>query len=88
MYSPFSSARDPVNLAGYVAENVLAGRMGILTAEQFMAYPRENTILLDVRTVKLISRKGYIKRAVNIPVDSLRERIGELDRGKEILEYC
>ncbi|SHI42590.1 NADPH-dependent 2,4-dienoyl-CoA reductase, sulfur reductase [Desulfosporosinus lacus DSM 15449] len=85
---PFSSARDPVNLAGYVAENVLAGRVEILTAEQFRAYPKENTILLDVRTEKEVSKKGYIEGAVNIPVDSLRERIGELDKGKEILEYC
>jgi len=85
---PFSSARDPVNLAGYVAENVLAGRVEILTAEQFRAYPKENTIILDVRTEKEVSKKGYIEGAVNIPVDSLRERIGELDKGKEILEYC
>ena len=85
---PFSSAKDPVNLAGYVAENVLAGRVEILTAEQFMSYEKENTILLDVRTVKEVSKKGYVEGAINIPVDSLRERIGELDKGKEILEYC
>lgn len=85
---PFSSARDPVNLAGYVAENVLAGRVEILTAEQFMAYEKENTILLDVRTVKEVNKKGYIDGAINIPVDSLRERIGELDKSREILEYC
>ncbi|AET68993.1 NAD(FAD)-dependent dehydrogenase [Desulfosporosinus orientis DSM 765] len=85
---PFSSARDPVNLAGYVAENVLSGRVETLTAEQLPSSKKENTILLDVRTVKEVSKKGYIEGAINIPIDSLRKRIGELDRSKEILVYC
>ena len=84
---PFSSAKDPVNMAGYVAQNVLAGRMDVLTTEQFMAYDKENAIVLDVRTEKEFNN-GHIEGAINIPVDSLRERIGELDKNKEILEYC
>jgi len=44
---PFSSAKDPVNMAGYVAENVLAGRVDVLSIEQFMEYDQENTILVD-----------------------------------------
>ena len=84
---PFSSAKDPVNMAGYVAENVLAGRMEVLTTDQFMAYDKENATLLDVRT-EIEFNNGHIEGAINIPVDSLRERIGELDKNKEILEYC
>ena len=84
---PFSSAKDPVNMAGYVAENVLAGRMDILTPDQFMAYDKENATLLDLRTEMEFSN-GHLKNAINIPIDSLRERIGELDADKEILEYC
>lgn len=84
---PFSSAKDPVNMAGYVAENVLAGRAEVLTTDEFMAYDRENAILLDVRT-EMEFNNGHIEGALNIPVDSLRERIGELDKNKEILEYC
>ena len=84
---PFSSAKDPVNMAGYVAENVLAGRMEVLTSDEFMAYDKENAILLDVRT-DIEFNNGHIEGAINIPVDSLRERIGELDKNKEILEYC
>ena len=84
---PFSSAKDPVNMAGYVAENVLAGRMEVLTAEQFMAYDKENVTLVDVRT-KIEFNNGHIEGSINIPVDDLRERIGELDKDKEILEYC
>ena len=84
---PFSSAKDPVNMAGFVAENVLAGRMDVLTTDEFMAYDRENTTILDVRT-EIEFDNGHIEGAINIPVDSLRERMGELDKNKEILEYC
>lgn len=85
---PFSSAKDPVNMAGYVAENVLEGRVEVLTPEQYIAYPKENTLLLDVRNEKELTKLGYIEGTIHIPVDSLRERIGELDKSKEILEYC
>jgi NADPH-dependent 2,4-dienoyl-CoA reductase/sulfur reductase-like enzyme/rhodanese-related sulfurtransferase len=84
---PFSSAKDPVNMAGYVAQNILAGRLDNISMEQFMAYDYENTVLVDVRT-ELEFKNGHFEGALNIPVDSLRERIGELDKDKEILEYC
>ena len=84
---PFSSAKDPVNMAGYVAQNVLAGRMDVLTSDQFMAYDKKNTTLVDVRT-EIEFNNGHIEGSINIPVDSIRERIGELDKNKEILEYC
>jgi len=84
---PFSSAKDPVNMAGYVAENVLAGRMDSITPEQLGAYDKESTLLLDVRT-ELEFNNGHLEGAINIPVDSLRERMGELDKNKEIHEYC
>ncbi len=84
---PFSSAKDPVNMAGYVAENILAGRMDVLTTDEFRAYDKQNAIILDVRT-EIEFDNGHIEGAINIPVDSLRERIYELDKNKEILEYC
>ena len=84
---PFSSAKDPINMAGFVAENVLAGRMNVLTTDEFMAYDKEKAIILDVRT-EMEFNNGHMAGAINIPVDSLRERIGELDKNKEILEYC
>lgn len=84
---PFSSAKDPVNMAGYVAENVLAGRVDVITAEELLAYDKENTLLLDVRTESEFNN-GHLEGAVNIPVDNLRERIRELDKSKEIIEYC
>lgn len=84
---PFSSAKDPVNMAGFVAENVINGRMDVISPEQYLESNNENTILLDVRTVSEFE-KGHIEGALNIPVDSLRERIGELDKDIEIIEYC
>jgi len=84
---PFSSAKDPVNMVGYVAQNILAGRVDTITMEQFMTYDRDNTILLDVRT-ELEFKGGHFEGALNIPVDSIRDRIGEIDKDKEILGYC
>ena len=84
---PFSSAKDPVNMAGFVAENVIHGRMDVITPEQYLDSNSEDTLLLDVRTVAEFEN-GHIEGALNIPVDSLRERIGELDKDKEIIEYC
>jgi CoA-disulfide reductase len=84
---PFSSAKDPVNMAGFVAENLLSGKSEILTPEEYMAYDKNNTLLVDVRS-ELEFSNGHIEGAINIPVDKLRERINELDKDKEIIEYC
>lgn len=84
---PFSSAKDPVNMAGFVAENVINGRMDVISPEQYLESNNGDALLLDVRTVAEFE-KGHIEGALNIPVDSLRERIGELDKDKEIIEYC
>ncbi|WP_371371847.1 CoA-disulfide reductase [Sporomusa aerivorans] len=84
---PYSSAKDPVNLAGYVAENVLAGRTETFTYDELADYDKENTLLVDVRT-ELEFQNGHIEGAVNIPVDKLREELNNLDRDKPILAYC
>lgn len=84
---PFSSAKDPVNMAGYVAENVLAGRVHTMTPEQLSSYDLENMMLLDVRS-ELEFNNGHLEGALNIPVDSLRARLGELDKSEKILIYC
>ncbi len=84
---PFSSAKDPVNMAGFVAENVLSGRMDSITPEDYFNYNKENTVLLDVRS-KTEFNNGHIEGAENIPVDELRRNLNKLDKNKEILEYC
>lgn len=84
---PFSSAKDPVNMAGYVAENILAGRTETFTYEELATYHQENIVLLDVRT-EFEYNNGHLEGAVNIPVDELRQRLNELDKNKQILSYC
>ncbi len=84
---PYSSAKDPVNMAGYIAQNILEGRMKTVTPDYMDKIDPEKQILLDVRTADEFNN-GHVKGAVNIPVDSLRKRLNELDKSKEIIEYC
>jgi NADPH-dependent 2,4-dienoyl-CoA reductase/sulfur reductase-like enzyme/peroxiredoxin family protein/TusA-related sulfurtransferase len=84
---PFSSAKDPVNMAGFVAQNILEGRSHTATWSEVMELPREDYILVDVRSEEEY-RSGHVEGAVNIPVDSLRDRLSELDIDKTIVEYC
>jgi NADPH-dependent 2,4-dienoyl-CoA reductase/sulfur reductase-like enzyme/peroxiredoxin family protein/rhodanese-related sulfurtransferase/TusA-related sulfurtransferase len=84
---PYSSAKDPVNMAGYAAQNVIEGRSHIITWEEVKQKEKEDYLLLDVRS-EIEFNNGHIKGAVNIPLDSLRERLGELDKEKEIVVYC
>lgn len=84
---PYSSAKDPVNFLGYIAENVLTGKSRLATWQQTFQRDPETSILLDVRTVAEYER-DHVEGAVNIPVDELRERLDELDQSKTIYEYC
>ncbi len=84
---PFSSAKDPVNMAGFVAQNVLAGRSHVVAWKDIAELENEDYLLVDVRT-ETEYENGHIDGAVNIPVDSLRERLNDLDKNKTIVEYC
>jgi peroxiredoxin family protein/TusA-related sulfurtransferase/rhodanese-related sulfurtransferase len=86
-YAPqFGSAKDPVNYAGFVAGNIINGDLKVCHFEDIQN-TNGDQILLDVRTpteFKLASIEG----AINIGVDELRDRLGELDKEKEILVFC
>ena len=84
---PFASAKDPVNMLGYIATNVLDGTSKLVDWEYALNRDPETTILLDVRTPQEYAA-GHVEGAINIPVDDLRERLDELDPDKEIIEYC
>lgn len=84
---PFSSAKDPVNMAGYVAENVLSGRSDPFTYGELMAYDRDTALLLDIRSEEEFA-SGHLESAVNVPLDQLRGKLDELDKNKTILVYC
>jgi NADPH-dependent 2,4-dienoyl-CoA reductase/sulfur reductase-like enzyme/peroxiredoxin family protein/rhodanese-related sulfurtransferase/TusA-related sulfurtransferase len=83
---PYGSAKDPVNYAGFVASNVLAGDMRLCSVED-MLEPSNGRFILDVRTPAEVLG-GTIPGAINIPIDDLRRRMNELPRDKEILVTC
>lgn len=84
---PFSSAKDPIAIAGYVASNIISGAMPAITWRELLATDRSSVMLLDVRTAEEFSF-GSLPGAVNIPLDDLRERMQELPKDKEIIVLC
>ena len=85
---PYSSAKDPVNMAGYAIENILTGKVKNFHWHEADALPRDGSvILLDVRNPPEVAR-GRIDGFINIPLDSLRKRIGELDKSKPVYVHC
>jgi rhodanese-related sulfurtransferase len=88
-YAPqYGSAKDPINMAGFVAGGLLRGDHPQVDVEAVLAAPApEKPFLLDVRTPQEFA-SGHIPEAVNIPVDDLRSRLDELPRGRKIAAYC
>ena len=83
---PYGSLKDLLYYAGFVASNVLRGDVNICHTER-MIDPREDQLILDVRKPFEVAA-GMIPGAIHIPLDELRDRIGELPNEKEILAYC
>lgn len=84
---PFSSAKDPVNMAGFVAENVLRGLMTPFYPEDVANIPAD-AIRLDVRNPEELKNLGQIPGFINIPLNQLRDRMGELDLTRPIYVTC
>ncbi len=83
---PFSSAKDPVNIAGFVAENILKKQMNVVYWDEINVVD-SNAVILDVRNSEEYE-SGNIDGAINIPVDELRNRLMELPKDKTIYIYC
>lgn len=83
---PYSSAKDPVNMAGFVAENILKGKSKIIQWRELAELPAD-TIRIDVRT-RDEHKLGSIPGFINIPVDELREHLDELPKDKLIIVSC
>ena len=88
-YSPqYGSAKDPVNMLGFVASGMLRGDHPQISVEALLEIPEANRpLLLDVRTVKE-HQDGHIPNSLNIPLDELRDRLNELPQDQEIAAYC
>ena len=85
---PYSSAKDPVNMAGFMVENLANGVVKQFRIEDVDALPRDGSVtLLDVRTPREYAG-GHIEGFRLIPVDELRERLGELESGKPVYVIC
>lgn len=85
---PFNSAKDPVNIAGYVASNVLSSGLKLIPYNKFDEFVKQhNAIILDVRT-KREFENGAIKNAINIDVNHLREELPKLDKTRNYIVYC
>ena len=85
---PYSSAKDPVNMAGFMVENLANGVVKQFRTEDVDTLPRDGSVtLLDVRTPREYAG-GHIEGFRLIPVDELRERLGELEPGKPVYVIC
>ena len=85
---PYSSAKDPVNMAGFMIENISRGVVKQFRLEDVAVLPRDGSVtLLDARTPQEYAG-GRIEGFRNIPVDELRERLGEIEPGKPVYVIC
>ena len=84
-YAPqYGSAKDPINIAGMIASNVMHGDASLASWAEL---PSTDALILDVRD-PVEHQSGSIKGAVNLPLNQLRERLGELPREREIWVHC
>lgn len=84
---PFSSAKDPVAIAGYTAANIIHGAMPVVYWREVRDMDPKDCLLIDVRTPDEY-QLGSIPGAVNIPLDDLRERIGEIPQDRPVILFC
>lgn len=85
---PYSSAKDPVNMAGFMIENIVTGKVKQFHHDEMDALPRDGSVtLLDTRT-PFEYMKGHAEGFINIPLDNLRERISEIPKGKPVYVMC
>lgn len=84
---PFSSAKDPIAIAGYVAENIITGEMPICHWRDIDNIAKDEVTLLDVRTQEEFMM-GNIAHSINIPLDEIRSHIKEIPTNKPIYTYC
>ena len=85
---PFSSAKDPIAIAGYTAFNIINGRMPVIHWREMQAANPNEVTILDVRTEDETSGGQIIKGSLNIPLDELRDRLDEIPKDKPVYIYC
>jgi NADPH-dependent 2,4-dienoyl-CoA reductase/sulfur reductase-like enzyme/peroxiredoxin family protein/rhodanese-related sulfurtransferase/TusA-related sulfurtransferase len=84
---PFGSARDPVNILGFTAANILRGDARVMTWDQVDRLDRDKTTILDVRLPEELSL-GMIDGALHIPLQQVRQNLNEIPKDRPVLVYC
>ena len=85
---PYSSAKDPINIAGFVASNILKGDLDPILWNEMSNLVPEDTVFIDLRNKDELEASGSIKGAMHIPLHRLRQKLPELDREKNYIPYC
>lgn len=83
---PFSSAKDPVNMAGFMAQNILEDKVKVVFWDDIDKLG-EDTVVIDIRTQEEFEM-GHIEGAINIPVDDIRSKQDKIPQGKKLIVYC
>ncbi|QIK54679.1 FAD-dependent oxidoreductase [Dysgonomonas sp. HDW5B] len=84
---PYSSAKDPVNMAGFVADNILKNKVKVIQWRELDKVSKDEISVIDVRTSGEFEF-AHIEGAINIPVDDLRSRLSEIPKNKKVILYC
>lgn len=85
---PYGSAKDPVNMAGFVAANILKGDVDVMDWRAMANLNPDTDVILDLRYKEELEESGKIEGALHIPVDLLRRRLSKLDKNKTYITYC
>ena len=85
---PYSSAKDPLNIAGFVAGNILRGDMDVVHWYEYLEQQGNGAVLIDLRSAKELEVSGVMPGATHIPLEKLRSRLDTLDKDKEYILYC
>ena len=85
---PYSSAKDPVNIAGFVAGNILKADSEVVQWHELTSARKDGAVLLDLRSTKEIEAAGKIPGSVHIPLDKLRDSLRDLDKDTLYIPYC
>lgn len=84
---PYSSAKDPVNMAAFVAENILQGQVKVIRWDEIHSLHKDEVVLLDVRNPEE-NVLGALEGSLNIPLDNLRNQLHQIPQNKKIIIYC
>lgn len=85
---PYSSAKDPVNIAGFAAANIVRGDMKVVQWRDYETLKNRDSVLIDLRSAKEIETAGAIPHSIHIPLDKLRNSLDGLDKEQDYVPYC